>query len=265
MKLIKFLILVFLIGLLVCPLIFAQEVIVSYELDSLPVLNHELDRTRERLRAIEDDSTVDLTDEVVGILPLANGGTGNALVDPDADRIGFYDNSAETFTWLTIGTNLSITGTTLNNDISLSGLSNVVFNWSGPAYGNEWGLYYGKTLGSDLSSGTDLGNGILGVHGNTYREILYFKYKHTDEISTITIHAKVATRDASGNGTYIKVDIGGQNNYVADDSTTLVWATTSNITVSGLTDGETYAGVISIKNDGYTPSGFCSAITLIAN
>ena len=118
MKTTKFLILVFLIGLLVCPLIFAQEVIVSYELDSLPVLNHELDRTRERLRAIEDDSSVDLTDEVVGILPLVNGGTGEALVDPGADRIGFWDDSEEEFTWLTAGTGLDITTTTLSADVS---------------------------------------------------------------------------------------------------------------------------------------------------
>ena len=118
MKTTKFLILVFLIGLMVCPLIFAQEVIVNYELDSLPVLNHELDRTRERLRAIEDDSTVDLTDEVVGILPLVNGGTGEALVDPGADRIGFWDDSEDEFTWLTPGTGLVIDTTTLSVDDS---------------------------------------------------------------------------------------------------------------------------------------------------
>ncbi len=37
-----------------------------------------------------------------------------ALTDPDADRIAFWDDSAGVLTWLTLGTNLSITGTTLN-------------------------------------------------------------------------------------------------------------------------------------------------------
>lgn len=45
---------------------------------------------------------------------LADGGTGASLTDPNADRIMFWDDSAGAMTWLTPGTNLSITGTTLN-------------------------------------------------------------------------------------------------------------------------------------------------------
>ena len=45
---------------------------------------------------------------------LADGGTGTSLSDPGADRIMFWDDSAGFITWLTIGTNLSITGTTIN-------------------------------------------------------------------------------------------------------------------------------------------------------
>lgn len=47
-------------------------------------------------------------------LSLANGGTGAALTDPNADRLLFWDDSAGAVTWLTLGTRLSITGTTLN-------------------------------------------------------------------------------------------------------------------------------------------------------
>lgn len=47
-------------------------------------------------------------------LGLAGGGTGKALSDPGADRILFWDDSAGETTWLTVGSNLSITGTTLN-------------------------------------------------------------------------------------------------------------------------------------------------------
>src|SRR6187401_1355708 len=55
-------------------------------------------------------STVGIT----GQIPLANGGTGAALADPGADRVAFWDDSAGQVTWLTMGTNLTITGTTLD-------------------------------------------------------------------------------------------------------------------------------------------------------
>lgn len=55
-----------------------------------------------------------LSTGVTGQLPLANGGTGANLVDPNADRLMFWDDSAGNVDWLTLGTNLSITGTTLN-------------------------------------------------------------------------------------------------------------------------------------------------------
>jgi hypothetical protein len=45
---------------------------------------------------------------------LADGGTGASLTDPNADRLIFWDDSAGAVDWLTLGTNLSITGTTLN-------------------------------------------------------------------------------------------------------------------------------------------------------
>jgi hypothetical protein len=54
-----------------------------------------------------------LTTGVTGALPLANGGTGEVLADPGADRILFWDDSAGDVTWLTAGSGLTITGTTL--------------------------------------------------------------------------------------------------------------------------------------------------------
>src|SRR6185369_6900657 len=45
---------------------------------------------------------------------LADGGTGASLSDPNADRILFWDDSAGQVDWLTVGTGLSITTTTLS-------------------------------------------------------------------------------------------------------------------------------------------------------
>ncbi len=47
-------------------------------------------------------------------IALADGGTGASLADPGADRIMFWDDSAGAVTWLTAGTNLTITDTTIN-------------------------------------------------------------------------------------------------------------------------------------------------------
>lgn len=54
-----------------------------------------------------------LASGVTGQLPLANGGTGANLSDPGADRILFWDDSAGAVTWLTAGTGLTITDTTI--------------------------------------------------------------------------------------------------------------------------------------------------------
>lgn len=50
---------------------------------------------------------------------LADGGTGASLADPDADRIMFWDDSASAVTWLTAGTGLTITDTTLTANVPL--------------------------------------------------------------------------------------------------------------------------------------------------
>lgn len=54
---------------------------------------------------------------------LADGGTGASLVDPNADRILFWDDSAGAVTWLSLGSSLSITGTTLDASTSVAAVS----------------------------------------------------------------------------------------------------------------------------------------------
>jgi len=89
------------------------------------------------------------------IVPLAKGGTGVALVDPNADRILFWDDSAGTFTWLSVAGNLSISGTTLTAKTSrltysllnTNGLTNVDFGGI-PAGVNEIIVGFMQTSGT---------------------------------------------------------------------------------------------------------------------
>lgn len=101
------------------------EVLTDYDKTSLPILNEQLRVTARRLRDIEDG--VSLTTGVAGVLPLANGGTGEALVDPGADRILFWDESDNEIDWLTVGTGLSLSGNTITNTgLLTSGVSFLV-------------------------------------------------------------------------------------------------------------------------------------------
>jgi hypothetical protein len=64
--------------------------------------------------ALNNCTGLPLSTGVTGQLSLANGGTGASLADPNADRVMFWDDSAGQVTWLTMGANLTIVGTTLN-------------------------------------------------------------------------------------------------------------------------------------------------------
>lgn len=70
---------------------------------------------------------------------LADGGTGASLSDPNADRILFWDDSAGQVTWLTPGTNLTITGTTIDAA-------------GGGGGGSAWQLQFGPLLNEPPSS-----------------------------------------------------------------------------------------------------------------
>jgi hypothetical protein len=77
-------------------------------------------------------------------LSLANGGTGASLSDPNADRIFFWDDSAGSTAFLTVGSGLQISGTTLSStdaggtvtSIDVSGGSTGLTTSGGPITGS---------------------------------------------------------------------------------------------------------------------------------
>lgn len=80
---------------------------------SVALQNDNFRKTARRLRDLENG--ISLTSGVTGILPLANGGTARALSDPNADRLLFWDDSSGYFEFLSIGSGLNITGTTITS------------------------------------------------------------------------------------------------------------------------------------------------------
>lgn len=81
--------------------------------------------------------------------PITTSGTITVgAVDPGADRIVFWDDSAGKLTYLTLGTNLSITGTTIN--VTGGGTGDVV----GPASATADGVaLYDGTTGKLIKDG----------------------------------------------------------------------------------------------------------------
>ena len=88
---------------------------------------------------------------------LADGGTGASLTDPNADRIMFWDDSAGAVTWLTAGSGLTITDTTITApgatvSASQATTSGTVFDFTGIPTGTK--LIAVNFMGVSLS-GTD--------------------------------------------------------------------------------------------------------------
>jgi len=73
-----------------------------------------------------------------------------SLSDPNADRIAFWDDSAGAFAWLTIGSNLTLSGTTLSG-VAAYGNSDVetYLDANGTTFPDNIKSFYGT--GSDLS------------------------------------------------------------------------------------------------------------------
>lgn len=69
--------------------------------------------TNKTINGASNTLTILAGSQLSGQTPLANGGTGANLTDPNDDRILFWDDSAGAVTWLTAGTGLSISGTTI--------------------------------------------------------------------------------------------------------------------------------------------------------
>jgi len=95
----------------------------SHDLIVAPGSNLTADRTltittgdADRTLTLSGDVTLSGTPYAAGgtDVALADGGTGASLADPGADRVMFWDDSAGAVDWLTVGTGLSVSGTTLS-------------------------------------------------------------------------------------------------------------------------------------------------------
>lgn len=118
-------------------------------------------------RAVTPAGVQAVLDQSAGVLNDISG-----LSDPGADRIGFWDDSAGAFTWLTVSTGLTISATTLTtNDGAivhddLSGfISNEHINHTSVNLTAGTGLTGGGDISDDRTFNLDI-SGLTAIEGN---------------------------------------------------------------------------------------------------
>ena len=108
-------------------------------------------------------------------LSLANGGTGASLVDPNADRLFFWDDSVGSTAFLTVGSGLQISGTTLSatdaggtvTSVAVSGGTTGLTTSGGPITGSGTITLAGTLAIANGGTGSATASGALANLGLT--------------------------------------------------------------------------------------------------
>jgi len=148
-------------------------------------------------------------------------------------------------------------------------LSNVIFSWAGVGASTATanGLYTGATQGPDINV-DNVGYGFVAVRGTSFITVLDFQYTHISGIANVTINARLWAESAGATQECIcNVDIGGQAQTVSSVTSNVpAWYQAgSDIDVSGLTPGTTYDGIIQLKDENSSQTGYCSGIVLVGS
>lgn len=196
-----------------------------------------------------------------------------------ADRIPFYDDSASTIAFLTLGTNLSITGTTLNATAGAGGYATIQEEGSG--------LTARSTLnfqGTGLTASDDAGNARTNVALATFLNTLATQ-GNVDLTGTQVTGALPATKGGTGQSTtavgdllvgaatntFNKLTIGANGTLLKSNGTTASWGTISttdlsdNSNVAKLNGTHTISGTYTFSNNvtiNGTPSANTDAATV---
>jgi hypothetical protein len=239
--------------LLILPtLAHAQEVITSYDPQTLPVINEELRKSSAGIssvrKQIADLLPLDLSlygSNVTGILPIAAGGTGQDTAQEAIDAL-LPAQATANGKFLTSNGSASSWGT-----VASSGYSNVLFQWHGTDIINDaYGVYLnGTKVGANnyLYSNSGTANALA---DNSFVTLFSTKFIKQAGISTVTVYF-YATHTSSGSQPYVdwKCDIGGQSGTVqsSDGSSQLKWRSFT-VNVSSLTNGTAYDVVFQLRD-----------------
>lgn len=211
-------------------------------------------------------------------LELSNGGLGASLSDPGADRILFWDDSAGAMTFLAVGTNLSITGTTLNasggggggisdgdyGDITVSGGATV---WTIDSSAVTYDKIQDISATSKFLGRKTAGAGVVEeLSASDAKTILAITNTDVSGLGTLSTQSGTFSGTSSGTNTgdqnlFSTVSVSGQSDVVAESTTdTLTLVAGSNVTIT--TDAATDTITISATGGGgVTDHGALTGLT----
>lgn len=118
--------------------------------------------TKLKLKQVENSSTP-------GSIPAYDASNVLSIIAPTtgADRIPFYDDSATAMAFLTLGTNLSISGTTINATAGAGGYATIQEEGSTVGASNTTINFVGS-----MFTAADAGSGVTSVTGNSFLNTL---------------------------------------------------------------------------------------------
>lgn len=116
---------------------------------------------------------------------LADGGTGASLVDPNADRIMFWDDSAGVMTWLQPGTGLTITGTVIDASAA-DGWTDSGETWT---FGAADAPSYTVTIPADVTLKYAAGQRVKLTHAASVKYFIITKVStYSGGVTTLTLY-----------------------------------------------------------------------------
>jgi hypothetical protein len=199
-------------------------------------------------------------------LELSNGGLGASLSAPGSDRILFWDDSEGSTAFLELGTNLSITGTTLNatggggggitdgdyGDITVSGGATI---WTIDSAAVTYDKIQDISATSKFLGRKTAGAGVVEeLSASDAKTILSISYTDVSGLGTLATQSGTFSGTSSGTNTgdqnlFSTVSVSGQSDVVADSTTdTLTLVAGSNVTIT--TDAATDTITIAATSGG---------------
>jgi len=161
-----------------------------------------------------------LTTGVTGVLPIANGGTGSNLTDPNADRLMFWDDSANAVAWLTPAAGVEISDTTFNGNKTPT---TQIFTTTGSS---TWTKPSGcRTVIVEVIAGGGGGGGVDGQGASNYAAAGGgggggYSRKRVDVTAVSTVTVTVGTGGAGGTAGANNGSTGGTSSFGAYASAT---------------------------------------------